>query len=301
VILILGRSGQVARRLIEAYGDQAVAWGRQQLDLAACTQDELRAKVAGLASSQKLRLIINAAAYTAVDRAETEVEASRRLNTVIPGWVGEVARDLSVPVIHYSTDYVYSGEGVEAQSEASPLRPAGVYAMTKLDGERALLESGARALILRVAWVYDAEGANFMRTMLRLGRDRTELRVVSDQIGAPTAARRIAEWTARVAPWWMRENHASLILNMAPQGFVSWHGFAEQIFAVAKEMNQPLKVERVEPIATSEYPTPAKRPLNSRLDCRLADRLVGEMLGERPHWSVDLKREMGLLRWESLG
>lgn len=300
MILILGRSGQVARRLLETFGDQALAWGRNDLDLSSCTRDELRKKIQGLASDRKLSLIINAAAYTAVDRSETEVEACRRLNAIIPGWVGEIASELSVPVIQYSTDYVYSGEGSSAQSETSALQPAGVYASTKHEGELALLNSGARALILRVAWIYDAEGTNFLRTMLRLGRDRSELRVVSDQVGAPTAARRIAEWTARIAPWWMRERSKSLILNLAPQGFVSWHGFAEQIFAVAKEMKVSLKVERVEAIATTEYPTPAKRPLNSRLDCRLADQLVGERIGERPHWSVDLKREMEFVRWDQL-
>ncbi len=300
MILILGRSGQVARRLLETFGDQARAWGRNDLDLATCTRDELRAKLAGLASEQKLKLIINAAAYTAVDRAETEVEACRRLNAVIPGWVGEIARENSVPVIQYSTDYVYSGEGSSPQSETSLLRPAGVYALTKREGELSLLDSGARALILRVAWVYDAEGTNFLRTMLRLGRDRSELRVVSDQVGAPTAARRIAEWTARVAPWWMRESSKSLILNLAPQGFVSWHGFAEQIFAVAREMKHPIKLESVEAIATTEYPTPANRPLNSRLDCRQADQLVGQLIGERPHWSADLKREMEFVRWDQL-
>ncbi len=297
MILILGKSGQVARRLQEAFGDQAVAWGRAELDLATCARAELRARVDELRPS----LIVNAAAYTAVDRAESEIDACTRLNSVIPGWIGEAAQALGVPVIHYSTDYVYAGEGVEPQSEASPLRPAGVYARTKLEGERALLASGARALILRVAWVYDAEGANFLRTMLRLGRERAELRVVSDQVGSPTAARRIAEWTLRLATWWRSEKTQSLILNLAPQGFTSWHGFAEHIFKLAKDQNRSLKVERVEAIATSEYPTPARRPLNSRMDCRQADQLVGAYVGERPHWSADLKREMEVLRWETLG
>lgn len=213
-------------------------------------------------------VIINPAAYTAVDKAEDDAAMAARVNATAPGVLAEEARRLGAAMIHYSTDYVFDGSGERPWREDDPTGPLGVYGATKRDGERAVIQSGARALVFRTSWVYGAHGANFVKTMLRLGRERESLAVVGDQVGAPTSARELARATARVM--------ASLrdgadedrwgTYHMTCGGAVSWHGFAEEIFRLAREAGVPLRVGTVRAIRTEEYPTRAARPRNSRMD-----------------------------------
>ena len=232
-------------------------------------------------------LIINAAAYTAVDRAEDEPTVAQRINGDAVGVLGAWARRHDARIVHYSTDYVFDGTSMRAYREDDVTHPLGAYGRTKLAGEIALRESGARHLLFRTAWVYAARGHNFLRTMLRLGAEREELRVVDDQIGAPTPARLIAEVTARVVADWcldettMREGTYHLVTS----GQTSWCGFARAIFERAQRTGLMERVPKVEAIRTDEYPTKAMRPAWSVLD---AAKLRETFAIELPDWQTAL-------------
>lgn len=265
--LLLGARGQVGRELsrsLQLLGP-GVALGRDECDLARPgAADEIIRRL-------KPRVVVNAAAWTAVDRAEEEIEAARRLNA---GAVGEMARAcaaLDTPLVHYSTDYVFEGSGERPHAIDAPLAPRSVYGRTKLEGERLIVEAGARALVLRTSWVYAAHGANFVRTMLKVGRERDRLRVIDDQVGAPTWAATIADTTALLLHDWRRRGwtaEGAGPLHLSAAGAVSWHGFAQAIFeeAVALGLMRDDEVPHVEAIPSSDWPQPAPRPKNSRLD-----------------------------------
>lgn len=268
-LLLLGANGQVGhalRRELATLGEVVCTTRSGALpDGTECERadfdrpEALPALVARIAPD----VVVNAAAYTAVDRAESERDAAFRANAEAPAALAETCAARDALLVHYSTDYVFDGSGTRPMREDDPTAPLGVYGASKLAGEDAVRGSGARHMLFRTAWVYGAHGHNFMRTMLRLGAERDELRVVSDQVGTPTPAPLIARATAhalRTAPG------ASGLWHLTASGGTSWHGFAEAIFAGAVERGLLASAPRVLPIATSEYPTPARRPAFSRLD-----------------------------------
>ncbi|MDE3175723.1 MAG: dTDP-4-dehydrorhamnose reductase [Pseudomonadota bacterium] len=261
-ILVTGTQGQVARSLIERAppGVEVVALGRPQLDLAD------PASIRAAFDARDADVVINAAAYTAVDKAETEEALATRINGDGAGLVAECARALGAPIIQLSTDYVFDGALDRPYREDDPVNPIGAYGRSKLCGEEAVASANPRHAILRTAWVYSPFGTNFVKTMLRLGESRSEVRVVADQRGGPTSALDIADalfavatlLVARPAP----ERYG--VFHMTGEGEASWAEFAESVFAQARALGRP--AVKVIPIATADYPTPARRPANSRLD-----------------------------------
>ena len=230
-------------------------------------------------------LIVNAAAYTAVDRAESEPELAFAINARAPGLLAEAAARLDCGLVHYSTDYVFSGEGASPWRESDATAPVNVYGASKLAGEQAVLASGADALILRTSWVYGGPGQNFVNTMLRLAGERERLTVVDDQIGAPTASRFLADATlaALAQDWRARAG----LYHLSASGDTSWCGFARAIVEQALAHGQALKLSAADiaPIPSSSYPTPARRPANSRLDCSAFEQAFAV---HRPHWRAQL-------------
>ena len=285
-ILLIGRSGQIGwelQRALSPLGSVA-APSRAELDLA-----QPRAIRAAIERVQP-RVIVNAAAYTAVDRAESEAERAAILNAEAPRLLAEAARDLDIPLVHYSTDYVFSGDKPVPYVADDATAPLSVYGRTKLDGERAIRMSGARGLVFRTSWVFGDVGGNFARTIVRAAAVRKTLRVVSDQVGAPTPAPLVADVTAHAIHALEREGWPQVELyHLAAAWPLSWHAFAQAIVLKARELGVPLKLEpeAIEAIPSSEYPTPAQRPKNSRLDCNAMTRRFSL---ELPGWEPYLER-----------
>ena len=286
-ILITGSEGQVGwecRRSLQALGEvQAI--GRAQCDLT--RPEEIRAVVRASAPE----LIVNAAAYTAVDRAETEPELAYAVNAAAPAALAEEANRLGAALLHLSTDYVFDGSKAAPWLEDDACNPLSVYGRSKLQGEQAVLAAGTPAVILRTSWVYAMRGHNFLRTMLRLSRERDELRIVDDQWGAPTWARSIAEGIAAIVAR-AGSDRAALaarfardggVLHMTAAGRTSWHGFAQRLLQQIADPGR--KVRTIVPIPSREYVTPARRPVNSVLDCTRLARQWGVSL---PHWEQAL-------------
>ncbi|MFM2065828.1 MAG: hypothetical protein RLZZ584_737 [Pseudomonadota bacterium] len=247
--------------------------------------DELRAGLLALRPD----VIVNAAAYTAVDKAEGDVGTARMVNAAAPGVMAEVAADLGATLLHYSTDYVFDGSGDTPWVEGAATGPLGVYGATKLEGEDALRASGCRHLILRTSWVYAARGGNFARTMLRLAGERDALNVVADQIGAPTGADLIADVSAHALRVLRADPGLGGTYHLAAAGATSWHDYARHVIEWARARGHAVRVapEAVRPIASSAYPTSARRPLNSRLDCRRLQATFGLVL---PPWQGGVER-----------
>ena len=262
-VLVTGAGGQVGAAVAGRLASrcQVVAHGRSTLDLAD------PAAIAARVREAKPALIVNAGAYTAVDRAETDREAAHAINAIAPGVLAEEARKAGALLIHYSTDYVFDGTKGSPYVEDDATNPLGVYGATKLAGERAIAQAGGAYLILRTSWVYAPRGKNFLATMLNLAKTRSELRVVDDQHGAPTSAQQLARATEGLVSRGLdAARGASGLYHATASGEVTWCGFARAIFerwAVASP--QPFAPPRVVAIPTSEYPTPARRPANSRL------------------------------------
>lgn len=280
-ILISGQHGQVSRELQQRLGgnNQMHVLGREQLDLS--HPERIREQVRAIRPD----LIINAAAHTAVDQAESEPELAYAINATAPGIFAEEAARLGVPLIHYSTDYVFDGSKSTPYTEADAPHPLGVYGSSKLAGEQAISAVGGQHLILRTSWVYSLHGRNFLLTMQRLLQEKPELRVVADQIGAPTWAGTIANSTcALIERWREGEPGAWGTYHLTARGETSWFGFAEEIGRHLLAQGKPCA--RLEPIPSSAYPTPAKRPLNSRLDC---SRLQREWHVSQPDWREALR------------
>ncbi|WP_085683471.1 MULTISPECIES: dTDP-4-dehydrorhamnose reductase [unclassified Pseudomonas] len=266
-ILLLGKNGQVGwelQRSLASLGE-LIALDRHPVDGLSgdlCDLDALRATIRQV----KPDVIVNAAAYTAVDKAESETELADRVNAQASGVMAEEAASLGAWLIHYSTDYVFSGEGVRPWQETDAVAPVNYYGSSKLAGEQAITSSGCKYLILRTSWVYGARGNNFAKTMLRLAKDRETLSVIADQIGAPTGADLIADVTALAIAKVQQRPELVGIYHLAAAGQVSWHGYASHVIQWAKANGEELAVTAVNPISTVDYPTPARRPLNSRLD-----------------------------------
>jgi len=226
-------------------------------------------------------LVVNAAAYTKVDLAETNIEEARRDNEIGPAVLAGACAAAGIPMVHVSTDYVFDGTKPDAYRETDPVCPISVYGRTKAAGEDAVRRKLKHHVILRTAWVYSEFGQNFLKTMLRLAETRDELRIVADQHGSPTSAREIAEAILHVAPALQRDQKLSGTYHFTADGFTTWHGFAGRVIEIAASITG--RNPRVIPIMTAEYPTAAKRPANSRLDCRL----FVETFGFSPrHWTL---------------
>jgi len=284
-ILVIGRSGQLAGALAKASWppDIAIACrGRDRIDLA-----KPAAARAGVAAEEP-DLVINAAAYTAVDKAESEPELAFAVNRDGPAALAETCRTLAIPLLHVSTDYVFDGLKQGAYVEDDPVAPGSVYGASKEAGEAAIRERLPAHLILRSSWIYAPEGHNFVRTMLRLGRERGEIRVVNDQIGSPTAAEELARALHAAAMQILAGRGAFGTFHFCGAGSTSWFGFAEAIFGLAQGPRP-----RLVPISTADYPTPARRPANSVLDSAKFARLYG--VTARP-WRESLARCLEAIR-----
>lgn len=261
-ILLTGGNGQVGRALRQALPASATLITPDRGTLDFSNPDSIR----NVIRDCRPTLIINAAAYTAVDRAETEAGLAMAVNGIAPGVLAEEAKRLDAMLVHYSTDYVFDGTKSTAYTETDIPNPLSVYGKTKLAGEQAIQAVGAMHYILRTSWVYAAEGANFMNTILRLARERPELRIVDDQIGAPTWARAIADMTVQMLIAGARDAHARQgLYHLTATGAVSWCGFARAILDTAQKISGTAP-PRLTPITTADYPLPARRPANSRLD-----------------------------------
>ena len=289
-ILLTGVTGQVGSALRAPLAEFATLLqaDRGQLDLSQPTT------LSGALDRLKPDLIVNPAAYTAVDLAEDERELAFRVNSDAPAAMAQWAARHGVPLLHFSTDYVFDGSGEAAWREDDAPAPLSVYGSSKLAGERAIMNAGGRHLIIRTSWVYAAQGKNFLRTMARLAGERKELRIVADQFGAPTSARIIADAVVRILRREWRDSGELFkgrggLINVSASGETSWHGFADAIISGLKRRGVKLETEQLIAIATSEYPTKATRPRNSRLDHqRLHDRYGIAM----PSWRAALALEL---------
>jgi dTDP-4-dehydrorhamnose reductase len=285
-ILINGRHGQVSHELQQRLGavGELLVLGRDQLDLA--QPDQIRRQVQNIRPD----LIINAAAHTAVDLAESEPQSAFSINAVAPGILAEEALALDIPLIHYSTDYVFDGTKDGPYNEDDTPNPLGVYGKSKLAGEQAVRDVQGKHLILRTSWVYSTHGRNFLLTMQRLLQEKPELRVVADQIGAPTWAGTIANSTLALIERWQTGQVANWgTYHLSAQGETSWFGFAQAIGEALREQGKPCA--DLLPIPSSDYPTPAARPLNSRLDC---SRLQRDWGVSQPDWQTALRECLNL-------
>ena len=280
-ILITGQHGQVSLALQQRLQDlgELIVLGRDQLDLA--DVDQIRQQV----RAQRPDLIINAAAHTAVDQAESEADVAFAINAIAPGVLAEEAEALGIPLIHYSTDYVFDGNKPAPYTEADTPNPLGVYGQSKLAGEQAIAAVGGEYLILRTSWVYSNHGKNFLLTMQRLLQEKPHLRIVADQIGAPTWAGTIANSTRALIDRWQAGKAGEWgVYHLTAQGETSWFGFAA---AIADQLRAGgTACAELEAIPSSAYPTPAKRPLNSRLDC---SRLQQQWQVSQPQWQDALR------------
>lgn len=286
-ILLLGKDGQVGWELQRALAPlgQVIAFNRSQCDFA--DPDRLRAVVRDAAPA----VVVNAAAYTAVDKAESEAGVAQAINAIAPGILAEEAKKLGAWLVHYSTDYVFDGSKQGAYLEGDQTNPLSVYGKTKLEGERAILDAGCRHLIFRTSWVFAARGANFAKTMLRLARERDSLKIVGDQFGAPTGADLIADVTVLCLRDVLREGDDARqgLYHLAAAGETTWCDYARFVLARAADIGVALKCkpEAVEAIPTSAYPLPAMRPANSRLDTMKLQKAFGLHL---PDWTYHAER-----------
>lgn len=293
-ILITGKNGQVGfelQRALAPFGEIIA------VDVAECDLSSSEA-IRELVRRVQPQIIVNPAAYTAVDRAETDQETAYAVNGIAPGIFGEEAKAIGALVIHYSTDYVFDGKKQGAYTEDDTPNPQSVYGKSKLQGEQALQQSGADFIIFRTSWVFGAHGANFAKTMLKLAGDRESLSVVADQIGAPTSAALIADITAQVIGQYKKRNERVQfrfgIYNLAADGETHWCDYARKVVSAALAAGKPLKLkpDAIKPITSAEYPVPAPRPANSRLNTQKLQSTFGLHL---PTWEHGLAHVMQLI------
>jgi len=289
-ILLLGKNGQVGwelQRALACLGEVVACDRRGPGDLPADFADP--ESLRGLVRQVQPAVIVNAVAHTAVDKAESEPALAQAINTDAPRVLAEEAKALNAWMLHYSTDYVFDGSGSAPRDEQAETAPLNVYGRTKHEGERQIIASGCRHLILRTSWVYAARGGNFARTMLRLAAERDSLNVIDDQIGAPTGADLLADVSAHLIRHVRSQPELGGLYHCTAAGQTSWHGYARRVIARAIGLGQALKAgpEAVRPIPTSQYPTPAQRPLNSRLDCRRLQQAFDLVL---PPWEQGVDR-----------
>lgn len=282
--LVIGKNGQLSLALAALLGDNADSVGMDELDLSNPSA------VQPLLQRYQPTAVLNAAAYTQVDKAESEQTLARAINATSVAEMAVYCKAADIPLVHISTDYVFDGSGHAPRTEEVAAAPLNVYGQTKLEGEQAITHTGGRYMILRTSWVFDDAGKNFLNTMLGLGKEREQLAVVSDQVGAPTYAMHLAQaMVSALQKAQAMSVFPSGIFHACGAGETSWHGFATAIFEQARKRGEVLAVREVKAIETSHYPTPAKRPLNSRLDCSKLERVLGVRL---PHWEQGLSECM---------
>jgi dTDP-4-dehydrorhamnose reductase len=288
-ILLLGKNGQVGWELQRSLAPlgELIALDSSSGPLCGDLGD-----LGGLARTIRdvaPEVIVNAAAYTAVDKAESEPQGARTINALAPGVLAQEAEQTGAWLVHYSTDYVFDGSGDTPWLETDATAPLSVYGATKLEGERLIQQSGCRHLIFRTSWVYSARGGNFAKTMLRLARERDSLNVIDDQIGAPTGADLLADITAHAIRTALQQATVSGLYHLVAKGETSWHGYASFLIEFARSAGVELKVapEAIMPVPTSAFPTPAKRPHNSRMDTA---KLQGVFDLHPPEWQIGVER-----------
>jgi dTDP-4-dehydrorhamnose reductase len=284
-ILLLGKNGQIGWELQRALAPlgELIAMGREDCDLGHPV------RIREVVGAIKPAVIVNAAAYTTVDKAEQESELAYSINAAAPKALATEAERCGAWLVHYSTDYVFDGSGEKPWSELDPVSPLSVYGMSKLAGELAIKESGCQYLIFRTSWVFAARGGNFAKTVLRFAQEKNELTIIDDQVGTPTGAELLADVTAHALRSVMGNPEFAGLYHLTAQGEVSWHRYACFVVDTACNLGFPLKAvaENIRPIPTREYPTAAKRPLNSRLDTR---RLQNTFSLRLPPWQIGVVR-----------
>jgi dTDP-4-dehydrorhamnose reductase len=287
-ILLLGKNGQVGwelQRSLAPLGELIALDRLGQVDLSGDLSDlqALRATIRQLAPN----VVVNAAAYTAVDKAESDTEMADRINARASKVIAEEVKSLGAWLIHYSTDYVFDGQGHAPWREADQTSPLNYYGLSKLNGENAIIASGCRYLIFRTSWVYAARGNNFAKTMLRLAAERETLSVVADQVGAPTGADLIADVTALALQKALRQPELAGIYHLVAAGQASWHQYASYVIDFARAHGEDVLVKNVAPVPSTSFPTPARRPLNSRLDTQ---KIRENFSLNLPEWEVGVTR-----------
>lgn len=289
-IVLLGKNGQVGWELQRALAPlgEVIALDRHgESGLSGdMTQPE---KVCETLIRLNPDIVVNATAYTAVDQAESDLETAQLVNTDAVASIADSCRQMDALLIHYSTDYVFNGQGTEPFSESDSIAPLNVYGLTKAAGEKAIIGSGCKYLIFRTSWVYARQGKNFLKTMLNLAAQREELSVIDDQHGAPTSAELIADVTAQIIPQVCIDDEKLGVYHLVASGETTWYGYAQYIFEQAKSVGHTLKIQNVKPIPSSEYPVPAVRPQNSRLNNQKIQQTFNLNLAE---WQTGVKRTL---------
>ncbi len=291
-VLLLGKNGQVGwelQRSLAPLGELVALDRHSTLVDGGCGDLNDLHGLRETVLSLRPDVIVNAAAHTAVDKAESEPELARTLNAKAPGVLAEAARAVGALLVHYSTDYVFDGSGTVPWTENAATAPLSVYGQTKLEGERLIAAASGRHLIFRTSWVYAARGANFAKTMLRLAQERERLTVIDDQFGAPTGAELIADVTAHAIRQALRDGACCGTYHLAAAGETTWNGYARFVLEMARALKPDLAIKALEvaPVPTNAFPTPARRPLNSRLDTSLLRSSFGLNL---PHWQHGVRR-----------
>ncbi len=286
-ILVTGIDGQLGQELQQTLTSigEVIGLNREKLDLSQTNT------IRQVINEIKPDVVVNSAAYTAVDKAESETELANAINGIAPGIIAEECQKLAIPLIHISTDYVFDGSQSQPYRETDPTNPINTYGKSKLAGEIAIQKACQNYIILRTAWVYGVGGkGNFVKTMLKLGKEREEVRVVADQVGSPTYTADLANTITQIIP--LLKPEIAGIYNYTNSGVTSWYDFAVAIFEEAKHLGWDLKIQRVIPITTPEYPTPAIRPAYSVLSCSKISGLIGN---HPPHWRQGLRQMLGEL------
>ena len=290
-ILLLGKNGQVGWELQRSLAPLGEVLALDRHSTHYCGDLSKHEELSKTVLSYKPDFIVNAAAHTAVDKAESEPEMAKLLNTDAPAALAKAAAQVGAWLVHYSTDYVFDGSGTHARQEGEGTGPLSVYGQTKLDGEKAIVASGCKYLIFRTSWVYAARGGNFAKTMLRLAQERDKLTVINDQHGAPTGADLIADVTAHTMRRVLNTQNISFsgVYHLVASGETAWHGYASYVIDKAKAIKPELgwKVADIAPVPNSAFPTPAKRPLNSRLCTHKLQQAFGLVL---PPWQQGVDR-----------
>lgn len=291
-ILLLGKSGQVGWELQRSLAPLGCVIALDRNSTTYCGNLNNPAGITETILAVKPQVIVNAAAYTAVDMAESETETAQLLNTTSVESIARAAAKINAWVVHYSTDYVFSGVGEKAWLETDIADPINTYGRSKLDGELAIQQYCANHLIFRTSWVYASKGKNFAKTMLALAKDRTELSVINDQFGAPTGAELLADCTAHAIVQAMNKPELAGIYHLVASGCTNWHDYAALIFSEARSLGTMLKIEKLNSIPASSFPTAAKRPNNSRLNNLKFQNNFSLFL---PEWDVGIKRMLAEL------
>ena len=288
-ILLLGKGGQVGWELQRSLSVLGEVTALDFDSTSHCGDFSRPDDVAATVRALKPDVIVNAAAHTAVDKAESEPDFARKLNATTPGLIAEEAARLGATLVHYSTDYVFDGSGERPWSEADATGPLSVYGSTKLEGEELIRASGAKHIILRTSWVYAARGGNFAKTMLRLAQERDRLTVIDDQVGAPTGADLLADVTAHAIRQVLRRPEDAGLYHCVAGGVTTWCDYARFVIEEARKIKPELQIKATEiaPVPTSDFPTPAKRPHNSRMNTSRLQSTFGMTL---PHWQHGVRR-----------